>query len=53
MRSVTIALVIFVLVFGSALATMFVSGVLSESQFSVESKEIIRISIALITTMLH
>ena len=50
-RSVTIALVIFVLVFDSELANMFVSGVLSKSQFSMESKEIIRISIALITTM--
>jgi hypothetical protein len=47
----TVGWIVFALVFGSALAAMFVRRVLPESHLSTDSKDAVRISIALVATM--
>jgi len=46
-----IAWVVFGLVFGSALLTMFLHGVLPEGHVSADSKDVVKLGIALIATM--
>jgi hypothetical protein len=50
-NSMTMSWIIFALVFGSALGTMVARNVLPKSHLSADSKDVIRLSIALISTM--
>jgi hypothetical protein len=49
--SITIGWIVFALVFGSALVVMFVRKVLPDSHLSGDSKDVVRLSIALVATM--
>ena len=51
MRSMTIGWIVFVLVFGSAGVAMFARRVLPESHLSADSKDVVRVSVALVSSM--
>ena len=51
MSATAIGLIVFALVFGSALLAMYVHCALPEDQLSTDSKDVVKLGIALIATM--
>src|SRR5215475_2965190 len=51
MRAITIAGVVFVCIFGSALFGLFLRGMLPEHHLSSESKDVVKLAMGLIATM--
>ena len=51
MSAIAIGLIVFALVFGSALLAMYVQRVLPEHHLSAESKDVVKLGVALIATM--